>query len=569
MAYSPENNPYIPGDPYSYDLKWIVAKLKLWGDAATAAERAEAAAKIAVESSAMYSKVFTSPENFGAKGDGVTDDTEAFTEALAQGLPVQLQPAATYLLSEIEVPKDATIYGNGAILKRKAGNVKLLSIPNDNVHIENVIIDGNRSVDVGNFSGIDITGNKCHLDHIIIRECRNNEDAKAGIFINGSKHTRLSNIIAYDNDKSAIYFSDCDSCIVEKVLAYNNGGSGITSARTSNTIYKDIDSHDNGYSCVSVNGDNCVVMNIEVYNSGFAGLNLGHNTVAGGANDCAVYNVYAHDNTQEGLSIQNSKDVKIYNSRAEKNIRNNSRLWYSSTVYYENCIFSNSAAGAGILVTSGSFKAVHCRFEYNAVGISITQGQSGIADDCEFIDNTTYHAVFDRVLDSGVNNSKITSASAPLANAMIIANSANVSLINNTITGTSEALLSGTNTGLKRFNDTQLTEGAKKIAFNLTAGANVTITRQFNYRVGNMIFGSVSLAPTAAIGGGVVFATIPLAAMGISVNNGFMASLFGRWNGNAAGYANSIQVSSNGELSQTVGTMSSDTTFIYMMMLAD
>lgn len=28
MAYTPENNPYIPGDPYSYDLKWIVEELK-------------------------------------------------------------------------------------------------------------------------------------------------------------------------------------------------------------------------------------------------------------------------------------------------------------------------------------------------------------------------------------------------------------------------------------------------------------------------------------------------------------------------------------------------------------
>lgn len=28
MGYTPENNPYIPGDPYSYDLKWIVTKIK-------------------------------------------------------------------------------------------------------------------------------------------------------------------------------------------------------------------------------------------------------------------------------------------------------------------------------------------------------------------------------------------------------------------------------------------------------------------------------------------------------------------------------------------------------------
>ena len=28
MPYSPENNPYIPGDPHSYDLKWIVRQIK-------------------------------------------------------------------------------------------------------------------------------------------------------------------------------------------------------------------------------------------------------------------------------------------------------------------------------------------------------------------------------------------------------------------------------------------------------------------------------------------------------------------------------------------------------------
>lgn len=569
MGYSPENNPYIPGDPYSYDLKWIVTKLKLWGNAAEAAARAEAAADIAVRSAAMYSKIFVSPENFGAIGDGITDDTAAFTEALAQGLPVQLFPGASYLVNEIELPANAVIYGNGATLKRMAGNSKLLSIPNDNVHIENVIIDGNRSVDVGNFSGIDITGNVCHLDHIIIKECRNNEDAKAGIFINGSSQTRLSNIIAYDNDKSAIYFSDCDSCIVEKVLAYNNGGSGITSARTSNTIYKDIDSHDNGYSCISVNGDNCVVMNAEVYNSGFSGLNLGHNTIAGGANNSAVYNVYAHDNTQEGLSIQNSKDVKIYNCKAEGNIRNNSRLWYASTVYYENCIFDGSAAGAGILVTSGSFKAHNCRFENNAVGISITAGYSGIADNCEFIDNSTYHFVFDNVVNSGVSNSKLTSISAPLTNAGIVATSSNISLINNELNGpTNEAVFTGSNSGIKRYNDTQLTEAVKKTNFNLTATGG-TIDKQFNFRVGKIIFGSVTFTPSGSISGGTPFLTIPLANMGITVPATTMTSMCGRWNGSAAGYANCLLLNGSGEISQNIGTMTSQCTFLFAMMLSD
>lgn len=30
MAYTPNNNPYIPGDPYSYDLKWMICQIKKW-----------------------------------------------------------------------------------------------------------------------------------------------------------------------------------------------------------------------------------------------------------------------------------------------------------------------------------------------------------------------------------------------------------------------------------------------------------------------------------------------------------------------------------------------------------
>ena len=28
MSYSPNNDPYIPGDPYSYNLTWLIAKIK-------------------------------------------------------------------------------------------------------------------------------------------------------------------------------------------------------------------------------------------------------------------------------------------------------------------------------------------------------------------------------------------------------------------------------------------------------------------------------------------------------------------------------------------------------------
>ena len=47
MAYTPENNPYIPGDPYSYDLKWIVKQLKTFEEPEKFAKEAKASAEAA------------------------------------------------------------------------------------------------------------------------------------------------------------------------------------------------------------------------------------------------------------------------------------------------------------------------------------------------------------------------------------------------------------------------------------------------------------------------------------------------------------------------------------------
>ena len=53
MAYTPENNPYIPGDPYSYDLKWIVDKMKTYEEPQKYAEQAAQSALEASDSAVL------------------------------------------------------------------------------------------------------------------------------------------------------------------------------------------------------------------------------------------------------------------------------------------------------------------------------------------------------------------------------------------------------------------------------------------------------------------------------------------------------------------------------------
>lgn len=74
------------------------------------------------------SVVSTTPEAYGAKGDGVTDDTSAFTQAFATGLPVVLDPKKNYFFSGTVDAKEQSrviLIGNGAKLTNYAMTLNL------------------------------------------------------------------------------------------------------------------------------------------------------------------------------------------------------------------------------------------------------------------------------------------------------------------------------------------------------------------------------------------------------------------------------------------------------------
>ena len=63
---------------------------------------------------------FVTPEQYGAIGDGETDDTQAFVSALASGLPVMGDKSKTYNVTNIDLPSKAYI-SNCSFLKKKQG----------------------------------------------------------------------------------------------------------------------------------------------------------------------------------------------------------------------------------------------------------------------------------------------------------------------------------------------------------------------------------------------------------------------------------------------------------------
>lgn len=59
MAYTPENNPYTPGDPYSYDLKWIVDRINSYDWVEKYAEEAKVSAGESAASAAASAESAT------------------------------------------------------------------------------------------------------------------------------------------------------------------------------------------------------------------------------------------------------------------------------------------------------------------------------------------------------------------------------------------------------------------------------------------------------------------------------------------------------------------------------
>lgn len=99
MAYTPDNNPYIPGDPYSYDLKWIVDKMKTYEDPqkyadAAAASAAESAAS-AEESEAYKTDAYSAKNSAQASAD--------IAQAAAENVHNAVENATAPIINDVVV----------------------------------------------------------------------------------------------------------------------------------------------------------------------------------------------------------------------------------------------------------------------------------------------------------------------------------------------------------------------------------------------------------------------------------------------------------------------------------
>jgi parallel beta-helix repeat protein len=84
------------------------------------------------------------PEDFGAVGDGTTDDTGAVQAAITASVGKRLVLNQTYVVSGLTIPSNSTITGNGALKRKTAATGYLISgSAAANVTLRGFTVDGN------------------------------------------------------------------------------------------------------------------------------------------------------------------------------------------------------------------------------------------------------------------------------------------------------------------------------------------------------------------------------------------------------------------------------------------
>lgn len=139
---------------------------------------------------------YVSVKDFGAKGDGVTDDTAAIQAALNSNGNVYF-PEGTYIVEGLTTTIKNHIFGYATLkLKANATSDYVLKVTQNQSIVENITIDGNRSGHSsysGRGEGLIISGSNCRVDNVTSSNTPIGGNADAFVVLPGANNNVISN----------------------------------------------------------------------------------------------------------------------------------------------------------------------------------------------------------------------------------------------------------------------------------------------------------------------------------------------------------------------------------------
>lgn len=257
---------------------------------------------------------------FGAVGDGQTDDTIAIQTALnAMGYTGGrvLIPRGTYLVS------DSLVLSPGTILMGEGMGVTTLKIPDQHnediiglvrtafgtstqyISVRDLTLDGNRQNQAagehyGFFTGVTPARPESDFDveclrveihsfrvygfdphevttRLILMDCVSHDNGRDGFTLDGNVNVIMTGCISYNNERHGINLvTGSRLCILSQNTCYNNGGNGITVQNRSQAIQVvgNVLARNKGDGVYCIGVDHTIIQNNQVYENQQNGIHL-------------------------------------------------------------------------------------------------------------------------------------------------------------------------------------------------------------------------------------------------------------------------------------------------------
>jgi parallel beta-helix repeat protein len=310
---------------------------------------------------------------FGAKGDGTTDDAGAIQSCITNHTVLSfVNDEYNYAIaSTLTVPSGKTILGQGASLTRKIGSGAFDLLANSDqvggntdIVIDGLRVDGNKDADTlivdnvaDRFSGISFIGvtgdsniSECTVTGTI------NAEEHGGIYVENCVGVSITGNIASANDRTGIVVFGNIDCVFNNNKSYSNSGSGISGGGNTDCIYSKNYTYSNGsggtYTGLNGTGSRSKIINNISHSNTGSGINVGESTFR--SDEALIQGNTCYSNTLEGFTVGYSDNVSLIGNLAYDNVRNNVRIFNGSNgcKVADNTII-DSAGGHGILINEG------------------------------------------------------------------------------------------------------------------------------------------------------------------------------------------------------------------------